>query len=252
MLNKFLKMKARLMIGLTGIILFTGCEEDEFEEMVNGGDDKIVEEEHSLDKFDQVKVKDHADLQLHHGNEYRAKIKAEEDIIDDVSTEVKGGQLVIDVKDDDDLLKVSGDAVTVHVWTSQTNLVVAKGSGDVETPSRILANQAKVHLKGSGDADITAEEKEALTLRSDGSGSFDLTGNAGQLFVKLKGSGDLDGEAFTAKKANLSTKGSGDIKVGVEESLKAATYGSGDIKFKGNPTIKHMDQDGSGDIEKVD
>lgn len=250
MFKKLLSVKSSLIIGLAGLFLFTGCEKDEFEATVDD-DDEIEEEEHSLAKFNQVKVKDHVDLQLHHGNEHRAKIKAEEDIIGDVRMQIKGDELVIDIHGEDDDFIIDED-VTAHIYASKIKRVIAKESGDVKIPSHVLANQAKVHLKSTGDADITTETTNKLTLISDGSGDFDLSGETKKLIVNLRGSGDLDGEAFTAEKANLNTRGSGDIKVSVEESLKASTYGSGDIQFKGNPTIKHMDQDGSGDIEKVD
>lgn len=286
--QKFFSTKLSLTLSFVSLLAFTACDENKFDDITGDDNDKTVTEEKNVNEFNKVKSEDQANVYLHHASDHNAKIKADEDIIDDVKLKVSGSKLVIEV--DNDVEFFSDDDATVHVYAPKVKEVTSNGSGDIKCPSKIMNNKMNFVLDGSGYANIWTSNSTDLTidtegsgditvngpaknldLTADGSGDFsasnlnaqkvkafangsgdlELTGETNKLDVTLKGSGDLKAVDLKAMKAGISTDGSGDMEVTVVESLKARSFGSGDIEFHGNPTIETMDEDGSGDIEQA-
>ncbi len=65
--------------------------------------------------------------------------------------------------------------------------------------------------------------------------------------ISISGSGDYDGIGLAVDEASIRISGSGGAKVWAESKLNASVSGSGDVYYKGNPTIDQR-IDGAGKI----
>jgi hypothetical protein len=174
--------------------------------------------------FTRIENRSSVDVRLRVGPSQRVEVFAGENVIDDVSTEVRDGKLEVDF----DHSGWGGDDVEVVATVPQLTGIDADGSGDFEVDG------------------IDAEEFELL---SDGSSDIELAGTAGRLVVSLDGSGDVDLAGLKANDAQVSVDGSGDLDVRAAERLEVRLDGSGDIRYHGDPDLTQA-VDGSGDLTR--
>jgi hypothetical protein len=273
----FKKLSITLLLPIP-ILGFTSCDEGIFEEM------------RELQEFQAVKLNGYADVNLHQSTNHKANVKAPKDEIDDLSTKVNEGTLIIDAKNDDNEWFSVNHGATIDLWANSLQKVTITGSGDVRSPKPVTADLLSAKLRGSGDLEILATPESYLTIKSNGSGDIDLKGVTSDLTINLEGSGDIEAEqlapdsiqlntdgsgdvkfdgqtkqldvlmegngdlkaqSLMAAKVNIKTNGSGDAKITVEDELSARCYGSGDIKYFGKPTIKSLIEEGSGDVKSA-
>lgn len=176
--------------------------------------------------FTSVDNRSSVDLRLHVGERRRVEVRAGENVIDDVRTEVRDGTLYIAFDHDG----WGGGSVVVEATVPKLTAIEQSGSGDLEAEGIDTA---------------------ALELRSDGSGDIELYGTTDRLTVDHAGSGDADLTGLSAGEADVSADGSGDIDVRADTHLDVSLDGSGDVHYLGNPVlVQHVD--GSGDLTHAD
>jgi hypothetical protein len=191
-----------------------------------GDDGPRVVQARDVAAFTRVVDRGAVDVRLHAGARQRVRVRAGQDVIGDVRTEVRDGTLDVSFEHHG----FGGDAVVVEAWLPKLTGVEASGSGDVEGDSL---------------------DSSALEVRSDGSGDIALEGAARQLTVDLNGSGDADLAGVEAREARVRLSGSGDADVRAAERLDARVDGSGDIRYHGDPAVSQQ-LDGSGGIDRAD
>jgi Putative auto-transporter adhesin, head GIN domain len=172
--------------------------------------------------FTRIENRSSVDVHVRVGDARRVQVFAGENVIDDVSTDVRDGTLEVDFDH-------SG-------W----------GGDDVEVVATVPALTG-IDAQGSGDFDVEGIEAKEFELVSDGSSDIVLAGTAGLLNVSLDGSGDVDLAELVARDAQVSVDGSGDVDVRAAEQLEVRLDGSGDITYHGDPNLT-QEVDGSGDL----
>lgn len=110
------------------------------------------------------------------------------------------------------------------------------GSGDIEAENLQYTNLSSF-LKGSGDIDL--KNVKATTVRTivSGSGDVDIKGSTKWATLTVNGSGDISAEKLTADEVVATVAGSGDITCYASKKLDAKVSGSGDIEYKGSPSV---------------
>ncbi|MEM6807322.1 MAG: DUF2807 domain-containing protein, partial [Bacteroidota bacterium] len=105
-------------------------------------------------------------------------------------------------------------------------------------------------INGSGDIslDIRAEEIET-TIK--GSGDLLMLGSAELHTIKMDGAGNLESFDLLSSTSDIRISGSGDADLNVANELSVVIKGSGDVRYKGTPTVD-ADITGSGKLEGVD
>ncbi|HET8758729.1 MAG TPA: head GIN domain-containing protein [Solirubrobacteraceae bacterium] len=176
--------------------------------------------------FTRVESDGAVDVRLHVGEPRRVRVRAGEDVIADVGTEVRDGTLHVTF----DHGGWGGSAVVVEASVPKLEGIELSGSGDVEADG------------------IAADTFE---LRSEGSADIVLTGSAAALDVDLEGSGDADLADLAARTARVSVSGSGGADVRADERLDVSVDGSGDVRYHGDPEVSER-IDGSGDLSRAE
>lgn len=123
------------------------------------------------------------------------------------------------VRSDELRITVTAPDVTIFNLSSSANLLVRNydkprialimsGSGDVRVQGR--AEDARIDISGSGDADLSTLELANATIDIDGSGEAELAAT-GQVNVDISGSGDVN---LTRRPAQLTqtVSGSGEVR----------------------------------------
>jgi hypothetical protein len=149
-----------------------------------------------------------------------------------VRVEVGGTQSVV-VRADDNLI----ERVTTEVRDGK--LVIAN-SGNFTTSSPMsvdvtVPGLAAVSMTGSGTVTVAGVEADRFTVLVPGSGVLRVSGTADVLDARLTGSGDVQLGDLAANDVTAKVAGSGQLHVHATRSLEASVSGVGAIFYTGNP-----------------
>ncbi|MPM07330.1 hypothetical protein SDC9_53636 [bioreactor metagenome] len=112
-------------------------------------------------------------------------------------------------------------------------------------------NTPQLKLTSEGAAEYHMDlQCETLSLDFQGAAEAWLNGNANNLIAQLKGASEVHAYDLKTKNADITTDGAADIKVTVDESLKARGSGASEIAYDGTPANVDVDVEGVATIKK--
>ncbi|MDF1477698.1 DUF2807 domain-containing protein [Leifsonia sp. H3M29-4] len=196
-----------------------------------------------LSGVEGVELRTSGDLTIVSGAAESLTITAESSMIDNLTSDVRDGTLILDA--------AAGDSgwgrIEYTLTVPRVDLIRLAGSGDISGNS-ILAESATIDDTGSGDVSLSSSTTTDLAVTMTGSGDITIEGTTLSLRLSSEGSGNFDGSLLEARIANVDLSGSGSAHVVALRDLTAAVSGSGDIFYTGNPGNVVTSLDGSGEI----
>jgi hypothetical protein len=174
--------------------------------------------------FNSVELAGSNNVVIRVGEEHSVVVKADDNLLDRVTTEVQSGKLVI--------------ANTRGSFTTETPMSV-----EVSVPTLNALT-----LTGSGNIVVNGIETESLKVTLPGSGTLTGSGTATRLDVAVSGSGTVQFMRLVATDVRAVVSGLGSIFVTATESLDASVSGSGAILYTGNPQDVTKSVSGTGAI----
>ena len=212
----------------------------------------IETQDRHLSGFSSVNVAGSFDVYITQGNTESVKVEADDEVIDKIITEVKGGVLKIYTKSSNGFnWNWSGEKKrVVRVTAKDLTAINLTGSDDVYFKEGIRTQNLIVNLSGSGDITGKIDVKN-LQSSLVGSGDISLNGRADNSVVKVSGSGDYSGRNLITTNTVVKVIGSGDASVNVSDKLDASVAGSGDVHYAGTAKNIATSKSGSGDINKI-
>ena len=143
----------------------------------------------------------------------------------------------IDVKGQLLNLQGSGDLKVAGVTGSEISAML-QGSGDLKVGSTNITSTVTAKLSGSGDMDVLDIRANSVSGQLDGSGDMTLSGSARNATLVLNRSGELSARKLDAENVTAHVNGSGEISCTATKTLETNIQGSGEISYKGNPSIR--------------
>lgn len=202
-----------------------------------------------VSEYDKVTLNGLLRAELVGGQEGNIKVKAEENLVPYITTEVNQGILEISVEEGYALAPSNGKEILITVPFENLDAIHIIGSGEILTTEAIKTENFETKVIGSGVAKVLLAAENA-TASIIGSGGIELQGNVQAFTCKVIGSGDINAKGFKSEKVDATGTGSGDIVVYVTEEFRAKVNGSGDIKYRGNPEKEYFKISGLGSVFK--
>jgi hypothetical protein len=191
------------------LVFLTGC----FQERITGWGNINSENRTVRGPFNEIEVKDAINVLIKQGDSLKIVVKDYENILSNLSTRVLGNRLIIDYND---------------VW-------INRSEGEVTIT---LPRLTSIEVSGSSDVGTIGNFKfDDLGITISGSADMVLAGSAKNMNMKITGSGDLRGYDLPCDSARITISGSGTGKVNVQKLLDVNISGSGDLIYKGNPSV---------------
>lgn len=227
-------------------------------------------------------------LYLRQGSPQKVAIEGKKDVVKEIETNVEGSELVIEI--DRNWNWDNNDQVNVYITVKDIEGLGIGGSGDLIAETKIITNDIKLYVSGSGnmavevdasahmganvsgsgnmnlkgkcknfDIDVTGSGKIALVLEVSGladfgisgSGKIEASGSASQVKTSISGSGKILAANLETNSCEVLITGSGDVEINVKNELDAAIVGSGNVRYKGNPSKVNSHSAGSGHVRKL-
>ncbi|PHQ57552.1 MAG: DUF2807 domain-containing protein [Lutibacter sp.] len=239
-------MKKLFISVLVLLITSTNINAQFFTKKIKGNGD-IVTKSRRVTDYDKIAVAGAFDVELFKGKEGVITIKADENLMEYIITEVKKGTLKIKTKKGYNIN--TRKTIIIRVPFKNIDAVSLAGSGDVYSEDVIDSSELKLNIAGSGNLNLKVSTKN-LKSSIAGSGNINLSGDTDQLTCSIAGSGNINSYNLKAGIATVKIAGSGNVKVNAIHEIHAKNVGSGNIYYSGNPNIEKVTSVGSGSIKK--
>lgn len=242
---KNLTMKTFISI-LTLLIIGTSLNAQIFTKKIKGNG-TVITENRTISDYDKISVAGSFDVELVKGKEGNITIKADENLMKYIVTEVENGHLKIRPKKGYHIK--STKTIEVIVSFEKIEAISLAGSGNLHSTDVLNSSDLNLSLAGSGGLDLPISTKNLISKIA-GSGNIKLSGNSEVLNCEIAGSGNLNGSDLKANVSHVKIAGSGNVKVHAVSEIHAKIVGSGDVIYTGNPAIEKLKSIGSGSIKK--
>ena len=217
------KITSRLVL----IMLSSQLSAQMFSKKIKGNGD-ITTTNRTVANYDKIGIGGAFHVTLLKGKEGAITIKAQENLLPYIITEVKNGELNIKTKDGYQIQ--SNKKIEITIPFEEIDAISLAGSGHVNSKDFINTNNLKLSLAGSG--------------------SIQLNGETSNLTCSIACSGNVNAYDLKSDISTIKIAGSGNVKVNAINEIHGSTAGSGNIIYSGNPTIVKVKSAGSGSIKK--
>ncbi|WP_420245604.1 GIN domain-containing protein [Roseiterribacter gracilis] len=109
----------------------------------------------------------------------------------------------------------------------------------------------KLHIAGSGNAEIMGLDGGTFAITIDGSGSVDASGTVERTDIMVRGSGDIDLSSLQTRDPTVRVQGSGNVELGdiASGTARVEIRGSGNVTLSGRVDRLETTIAGSGDLD---
>lgn len=240
-----------------------------FERTTVRGSGNVVEETRDLDGITGVNLATIGHLTTKIGEPASLRIKAEDNLMPYLQSEKRGGKLTIRTVENVRLDPTQ--PIKYILTTPHLEMIEISSAGDIDAPD-LEAEQFSISINSSGDLVMGDLETDSLqvkiassgdvrlgTLSADGlevdissTGSLDIAGGAVRTQdVNISSAGDYTAPDLASDEAEVRLSSDGSATLWVQEQLKATLNSSGDLRYRGNPTVD-ASTNSSGELVQID
>jgi hypothetical protein len=215
-------------------VLIAGCKKSGcFEEAGS-----LTRVQRSVMPFHQIDLHDNINLVLTQDTTEAITVEAGSQLIPNIVTTIENNILTIENKVACNWLRRPGE--TNNVYVSVKNLVKLNynASGNVTSTNALTGNNIHfVSEKGAGNVNVTVKARFVGAYIHYENADFTLKGHADVCFSYINARGSIDSKDLEVKKMVMEYGGVRDATVYVTEDLNVILYHSGNLYYKGNPSL---------------
>ncbi len=204
-------------------------------EVVNGSG-PVVSEQRNINNYTAIDLQLSATIYYTEADTFSMEIIAQQNVIDEISTDVNDGKLVIRLPWDTKLK--SYNTITINIAAPAVSDFTVSGSGNIYSNNILHVLNSDFNISGSGKIEIIGVETNDIDARISGSGRLTINGGTSiNADITISGSGNANIENVMSEYVTTNTSGSGDCRVFATNTLDVKISGSGKVYYAGNPSI---------------
>lgn len=230
-------MKA-LIIYLVLILVLISCD-DAGNENGNGNISKF---NLNFDNITRLEIKGTGNLYLEQGS-YNFEIETDENLHDNIKTEVKGNTLEIYLENGDPSI------LNYNFTLPEIESLELSGSINILARRKINSESLEIGISGSSQVYFDSLFSQMLNVDISGSGTLGVDGEGNRSNIDISGSGEIQFLDFPNSFVKIEIAGSGRASLNVIDTLDVIISGSGRVDYVGNPFLKESIL-GSGSVNK--
>ncbi|MFT6971105.1 MAG: hypothetical protein ACJAXX_001673 [Roseivirga sp.] len=208
-----------------------------------------AKEKREISGVKELSVSDAFAVEIRIGNQESLEIEIDEDYMDDVITEVRGGRLFIKMRNQSGR-KSYRLRETPRVYLTVKSLKAINASGAVTIKSKDIIKGSRLDIEVSGASVLDLEiNVDDLYLEASGASVLTLEGRAKVQEVKTSGATTYSAYELESEVADIRVNGAGTAKVNVSQRLDVRAAGASSIRYRGNPSV-NSDTSGASSVRK--
>ncbi len=210
-----------------------------------GNSDKT--EIRNVKDFNAIKVSTGIDIYLKMGDSEEVKVVADDDIIDDLITEVDNGTLRIHMKKSNWNFLGFSKTRKVYVTVKELNEIDASSGSDVKSENTLKGETLKVKASSGSDVTLDIVYKNFSLDTSSGSDAK-LSGKTKNFEAEASSGSDIHARDLESVICKVHVSSGSDASVTVSDELYARASSGADVYYYGNPQVKDIDESSGGDV----
>lgn len=188
-------------------------------------------------------------VEIRVGNQESLEIEIDDEYMDDVITEVRGGKLHIRMREGNGRRGYRlRDTPRAFLTVKSLDAIDASGAVSIKTLGVLKSNRLDIDLSGASVLNLDLDVDD-LYLEASGACVITLEGRAEQQEVKTSGATTYSAYDLESKVADIRVTGAGTAKVNVSEKLDVRASGASSVRYRGNPSV-NSDSSGASSIRK--
>lgn len=210
-----------------------------------------VTEIRQVGNFNGIKVSTGIDLYITMGTTEEVKIVADDDIIDKIITEVKGGKLHIYTKTSNNWFNWNSGNQNrkAYVTVKELMSIEASSGSDVKSENTLKGEDLRVSASSGSDVAVDIYYKNVWVDTSSGSDAK-LSGKVKTLEAEAISGSDINAKDLESKICKVKVSSGSDAIVNVTDELYANASSGADINYYGNPQVKEINESSGGDVSR--
>lgn len=192
-------------------------------------------EKRDVSGFDELSISSAFVVEISVGNTESLEVEADDRYIDDVITEVRGGKLVIKMRDTRGRRRMN-KSPRAYLTVKSLNSIHASGAVKVETRDPLKADRMEIVLSGASILSLDIDVNE-LYLQASGACVVNMEGTATEQTVKTTGATTYRAYDLESEIADVRVTGAGSARVSVSEKLDVRASGASSIRYRGRPSV---------------
>lgn len=229
-----------IIIGLGWLTLFLSLN-------TAAGSGNVISQDYNLTGFNAVEINGQGELFIVQQENWTVSIEAEDNILENLDVRIENGMLIVEKRGAGFFRNTK--PIKIYVGLPEINEIKINGFGSINSLEVIAAENLSLAIAGSGAINFILDVTE-LDLVLSGSGEANLKGKADRQELTISGSGNIKAFDLQTKETKISIFGSGDVDVFAEEILNVVISGSGNVLYKGSPSVSQTIY-GSGKVSSV-
>lgn len=243
-INKKMKAKKRILFFTLMVLTAT------FTAVQAGNSQKT--ETRTVNSFNAIDVSAGIDLYLKMGATEEVKVVADDDVIDEIVTEVKNGTLHIYMKKGN-LFNFFNFGSTstrkVYVTVASLKRIHASSGSDVRSENTLQGDVLEISSSSGSDVVLDVVYKN-VSLDSSSGSDIKMSGKAKTVRASASSGSDINARDLEAVIVHANASSGADVVVHATGEIYANASSGGDVGYYGNPAVKNIDESSGGDVSK--
>ncbi|MEZ5195017.1 MAG: head GIN domain-containing protein [Bacteroidales bacterium] len=241
------KIRINRLVNLTAILIIfltfeSGCTYG-FGSIKGNGN--VIKQERELSSFSGLDIGGAFKVFLAQGDREFVIVEADENLLEVISTEIRGGTLVIKTTED------IRDSEALNIYLTFKNLEEMDISGACKLISEGKLKFGDLEMEFSGASDIDLKfSANTVELDCSGASQIEFYGSAESVELDLSGASHFDAFDFEVNSFEVDVSGASHAKVFATKELSAEVSGAASVKYKGDPNITNFDVSGAASLKK--
>lgn len=198
------------------------------------GSGVIVTEVRETASFTSVSVSSAIKLVLTQGTPYEVMVKADDNLLPYVLTQVSGNTLKIGVEP---MTSLRGyKEIVVYVTAPTFEKISCSGAAEVEATGMLADESLAIKCSGAGSVRLKLETA-SLEVNASGASDVRLEGNTRFLKADISGASDMKSFDLNSQVAEVSLSGASDMQITVASQVTGKASGASSLKVAGGAAV---------------
>lgn len=209
------------------------------------GNGNIVEETRQIKPFDEIKASRGINLYITQDENTKLLIRADENLLKVIETEVVGGELIVRST------KNVRDAKSFKVFVSTPEIKSIKGSSgcNVYSETELVSDNLNVSASSGCNIHLSVLAEEIDASSSSGS-NIRLDGITNEFSGRASSGSNIKAEDLKAKSTEAKVSSGSNLWISTENILKADASSGGNIFYNGAPSQTAIHKSSGGNVIK--
>ena len=209
------------------------------------GNGDVKEEIRNTGDFDEIKVSRGMNVYISQGNESSVIVKADENLLDAIETNVEGG--ILKVTTNSNIRKAT--ELKVMVTVSELNAVKTTAGSNVFSENTFETNEIDLSATAGSNMKMNLEVKSVDVSASAGS-NIKLSGSAKSINCSASSGSNIKAEEFTSTECVARVSSGANIWIIAKNDFKGRASSGGNIFYYGNPATTDIQKSSGGNVIK--